>query len=70
MDQVLLDNADIDWNVRPSEPEKFRTLWEEGLHIDDIAAALKRTQLEVALFVIDQSSAGLITVRSNGIFGG
>ncbi|MGE7546081.1 hypothetical protein [Sporosarcina newyorkensis] len=70
MDQVLLDNADIDWNIRPSEPEMFRELWEEGFHIDYIAKTLKRTQLEVALFVIDQSIAGLITVRNDGVFGG
>ncbi|ARD47597.1 hypothetical protein [Sporosarcina sp. P33] len=70
MDQVLLDSMDIDWAVRAGEPELFRELWNNGEHIEDIAKNLKRKPFEIALMVLEQAQNGLITERSNGIFGG
>ncbi|MCG3089158.1 hypothetical protein [Sporosarcina cyprini] len=68
--RVLLEDADIEWKVRPAETEMFIKLWETGEPIQNIAEALKRSDLEIALLAIDQSLAGSIQTRKSGIFGG
>ena len=69
MPRVLFENKNVRWVWKESELERFRSMWEAGKSFREIAIALRRTQLDITLLIIDQAEAGEIRPRPNGIFG-
>lgn len=64
---IALEDKNFDW--KPKDVIRFRTLWYEGKSIKGIAKTLKRSVLETSLLMIDQADKGFIEPRDTGIWG-
>lgn len=67
---LLFENATVKWSWKESELIRFRKMWNEGDHIQDIAKAFKTNKRSIALVVMDQAEQGEIEPRAGGLFGG
>lgn len=65
---IALDDSNLDWEQE--EVVEFDKLWSEGLDIRDISKRFRRTNVEVAVLVMDRHKKGRIKLREKGIFGG
>jgi hypothetical protein len=64
---IALDDLDFSWFH--AEIERVKKMWNNDLHIGDIAKELERDQDEVACLIMHLSRQGKIQKRENGIFG-
>lgn len=64
---IALDDLEFSWF--PEEAALVQKIWEQGLHIADIAKAVKRDQDEVAVLIMHLARQGKIQLRKSGVFG-
>jgi hypothetical protein len=64
---IAHEDSNLDW--KPKELEKFETLWNAGVSIQNIAKKLKRTQMEIGLIILDRADKGFIKKRKGGLYG-
>lgn len=69
MPHVLFEDRNVRWVYKEREIEHFRQLWNDGVSLKGIAFAMRRTQLDITLLIIDQAEEGHIKPRETGIFG-
>lgn len=69
MNHVLFEEKNVRWVYKDREIQHFRQLWNEGVSLKGIAFAMRRTQLDITLLILDQAEAGKIQPRETGIFG-
>jgi hypothetical protein len=60
-----------DWDFEYTEIQlkKFRKMWNDGFHFEDIAKALGKTPKDIVALVMDQHYHGYIQPRQGGLFG-
>lgn len=68
MKYIALEETNFDWDYE--EVEQFDYLWSKGYSIYQLTKIFKRTQIEIAIIVIDRNKKGFIKRRENGLFGG
>ncbi|WP_060210333.1 hypothetical protein [Sporosarcina koreensis] len=66
---VLFDSFTVKWTWKESELAKFRKMWNDGDHIQDIAKAFNTNKRSIALVVMEQAELGEIKPRAGGLFG-
>jgi len=64
---IILEDLDFSWF--PQEISIVKKMWEQGLHIADIAKAVKRDQDEVTLLIMHLARQGKIKLRKSGVLG-
>lgn len=69
MTHVLFEDRNVRWVYKEREIEHFRQLWNDGVSLKGIAFAMRRTQLDITLLIIDQAEEGHIKPRETGVFG-
>lgn len=66
---LLFENQVVKWSWKESELIRFRQMWNDGEHIQDIAKAFKTNKRSITLVVMDQAEQGEIEPRTGGLFG-
>jgi hypothetical protein len=64
--------ACLDWDFgwrHPRDFEELKRAWEQGLGYEDIAKALRRSEKEVIMYIMDQWEKGNLPDRPGGIWG-
>lgn len=64
---IALEKLDFSWYRL--EVEHVRLLWEEGLHLADIAREVVRDPDEVTVLLMDLARRGKIEQREGGAYG-
>ncbi len=64
---IALDDLDFSWF--PAEVAKVKQLWNQGLHIADIATKVKRDQDEVAVLIMHLAREEKIAKRKMEVLG-
>lgn len=64
---IALDRFDFSWGSR--DMQTVETMWRENRHIADIADAVSRHEIEVAVLILDLADRGIVDGRSGGVFG-
>lgn len=67
--ELIIALSDLDFSWFPEEVGKVKQLWNQGLHIADIAEYMKRDQDEVAVLIMHLARKGKIEKRKTGVFG-
>lgn len=67
--ELIIALDDLDFSFLPEEAETTKQMWQEGKHIADIAAKLKRDMDEVAILIMHLARQGLVERRRMGVFG-
>ena len=62
---IALEEANFIWDER--DVIRFREMWNKGMSLPEMAAALRRHHAEVALLLIDQADKYLIENRPIGL---
>lgn len=66
---ILFEDKTVKWFWEEDELIKFREMWNDGVHIQGIATALKTNKRSIALLVMDQAENKKIKQRKTGLFG-
>lgn len=66
---LLFGDMAVKWTWKESELARFRQMWNDGDHIQDIAKELKTNKRSIALVVMEQAELGEIMPRAGGLFG-
>ncbi len=66
---LIIALEDLDFSWFPKEVAFIQKMWEQGLHIADIAKAVKRDQDEVTLLIMHLARQGKIKLRKSGVLG-
>jgi hypothetical protein len=66
---LLFDDMTVKWTWKESELTRFRQMWNDGDHIQDIAKAFGTNKRSIALVVMEQAELGEIKPRAGGLFG-
>lgn len=64
---IALDHANLDW--LPEDVQKVEDMWKSGLHVEEIAKNIKRSEKDTFLLIYDRLELGEIKARKGGIFG-
>lgn len=64
---IALEDIDFCWDERTVQKAVF--LWNEGLHLHEIAKKLNRPEDDTFAILWDQSRKGKITLRIGAIYG-
>lgn len=67
---IILDADDIDFGFEQRELSIIIDEWQAGTPLPDIARAIRRKNVEVALAVIHLHRTGQIECRRGGVWGG
>lgn len=67
MTLIALENYDLVFSS--DEVQTFREMWKKGIHVSDIAEAMDRDEIEVAVLALDQRASGRIKLRMGAAFG-
>ncbi|USK72698.1 hypothetical protein [Peribacillus asahii] len=68
MKYTALEEIDFLWE--PDEIKRFEQLWNDGVDIIELSIMLNRSEVEVAILIMDRHMQGGITEREFGVFGG
>jgi hypothetical protein len=60
----------FDLSFAKAEVSSIREMWTAGISLPDIAADMKRNQVEIAVLIMDLAENAIIGMREQGIFGG
>lgn len=66
---VLFDEVPVKWFWTESELMRFRQMWTDGEHIQDIAKAFGTNKRSIVLLIMDQAENDEIMQRKNGLYG-
>ncbi|TCW35322.1 hypothetical protein EDC32_10834 [Laceyella sacchari] len=61
-------NCNFGWH-HPRDLEELQRAWEMGLGYQEIAKVLKRPEIEVVIYIMDQWEKGNLPERPGGIYG-
>lgn len=64
---IILEDLDFSWFTK--EIALVQKMWEQGLHIAELAKTVDRDQDEVALLIMHLARQGKIQLRKSGVFG-
>lgn len=68
MKYTALEEINFFWE--PEEIKRFEQLWEDGVDIIELSFMLNRSEVEVAILIMDRHIQGGIRGREFGVFGG
>ena len=61
--------VNFDLKFYPEEVDVFKSMWENGIHLEDIANKLGRDIEEAFILALDLTVKGSIPERSGGVYG-
>lgn len=64
---VIFGEVTVKWFWTESELFRFREMWNDGEHIQDIAKAFRTNKRSIALLVMDQAENDKIKQRKRGL---
>lgn len=66
---LLFGDVEVKWSWKESELIRFRQMWNDGDHIQNIAKEFGTNKRSIILTVYEQAELGQIEPRAGGLFG-
>jgi len=65
---LIFGEVPVKWFWAESELVRFREMWNDGEHIQDIAKSFRTNKRSIALLIMDQAENDKIKQRKRGLF--